>query len=82
VWERADVAVVDAADHRREDDQFPGVAVVEHARRAVPAGRRTPSRRTDPAARRPCRGRTARRAASAGRTGGSAGQPKFTSLQM
>ncbi|MCQ0008080.1 hypothetical protein [Actinomadura madurae] len=41
VWERADVAVVDAADHRRDGDQFPGVAVVEHARRTVPAGRLT-----------------------------------------
>ncbi|GLY86613.1 hypothetical protein [Actinoallomurus iriomotensis] len=33
VWSEADVAIVDAADHRRTTDQFPGVAVVEHIRR-------------------------------------------------
>ncbi|MEV0407055.1 hypothetical protein [Actinoallomurus sp. NPDC050550] len=32
-WHEADVVLVDAADHRREHDQFPGVAVVEHIRR-------------------------------------------------
>jgi CheY-like chemotaxis protein len=37
VWSDADVAVVDAADHRRAADQFPGVAVVEHIRRRAPA---------------------------------------------
>jgi CheY-like chemotaxis protein len=37
VWKDADVAVVDAADHRRTADQFPGVAVVEHIRRHGPA---------------------------------------------
>jgi CheY-like chemotaxis protein len=33
MWQDTDVAVVDAADHRRTADQFPGVAVVEHIRR-------------------------------------------------
>lgn len=37
VWADADVAIVDAADHRRATDQFPGVAVVEHVRRHGPA---------------------------------------------
>ncbi len=31
-WLRADVAIVDAADDRRSDDQFPGVSVVERVR--------------------------------------------------
>lgn len=34
-WSRVDVLVVDAADERREDDQFPGVAVVERLRAAA-----------------------------------------------
>lgn len=38
VWSSADVVVVDAADHRRDGDQFPGVAVVEHIRRRRPDG--------------------------------------------
>lgn len=33
LWREADVVLVDAADHRRAHDQFPGVAVVEHVRR-------------------------------------------------
>jgi CheY-like chemotaxis protein len=32
-WNDVDVVVVDAADHRREFDQFPGVTVVQHIRR-------------------------------------------------
>lgn len=36
-WLDADVVVVDAADDRRTDDQFPGVAVVERARAALHA---------------------------------------------
>ena len=32
-WARVDVAMVDACDERRTDDQFPGVAVVEQIRR-------------------------------------------------
>ncbi|MEU8104894.1 hypothetical protein AB0C18_14350 [Nonomuraea muscovyensis] len=31
-WQQIDVALVDAADERREDDHFPGVAVVEAIR--------------------------------------------------
>jgi CheY-like chemotaxis protein len=31
-WNQVDVALVDASDDRREDDQFPGVGVVEHIR--------------------------------------------------
>ncbi|MFI6604738.1 hypothetical protein ACIBHX_51665 [Nonomuraea sp. NPDC050536] len=31
-WRQIDVALVDAADERREDDHFPGVAVVEAIR--------------------------------------------------
>jgi DNA-binding NarL/FixJ family response regulator len=31
-WHTADVALVDAADPRNTDDQFPGVAVVRHIR--------------------------------------------------
>lgn len=38
VWDGTDVAVVDAADHRRPLDQFPGVAVVEHIRRQATDG--------------------------------------------
>jgi DNA-binding NarL/FixJ family response regulator len=38
VWDNTDVAIVDAADRRREGDQFPGVAVVEHIRRHRPSG--------------------------------------------
>ncbi|MFD0691088.1 response regulator transcription factor [Actinomadura fibrosa] len=41
VWAGTDVAIVDAADHRRSGDQFPGVAVVEHLRRLRPPGRLT-----------------------------------------
>ncbi|MCO5971372.1 response regulator [Actinoallomurus soli] len=37
LWHDADVVLVDAADHRREHDQFPGVAVVEHIRRHGPS---------------------------------------------
>lgn len=37
IWAETDVAVVDAADHRRSCDQFPGVAVVEHAKQHGPA---------------------------------------------
>jgi CheY-like chemotaxis protein len=33
LWQDTDVAVVDAADHRRAFDQFPGVTVVEHIRK-------------------------------------------------
>jgi hypothetical protein len=32
-WNDIDVAVIEAADEQRPDDQFPGVAVVEHIRR-------------------------------------------------
>ena len=32
-WDDVDVAIVDAADERRADDHFAGVAVVEHVRR-------------------------------------------------
>lgn len=32
-WDQVDIAVVDAADRRRQDDQFPGVSVVEEIRR-------------------------------------------------
>jgi DNA-binding NarL/FixJ family response regulator len=32
-WNRVDVVVVDAADERMEEDQFPGVRVVEQIRR-------------------------------------------------
>ncbi|ETK38127.1 response regulator transcription factor [Microbispora sp. ATCC PTA-5024] len=35
-WRDADVVLVDAADERREGDQFPGVAVVEQVRRHRP----------------------------------------------
>ncbi|WP_204052890.1 response regulator transcription factor [Microbispora siamensis] len=31
-WLDADVALIDAADERRDDDQFPGVSVVQHIR--------------------------------------------------
>jgi CheY-like chemotaxis protein len=37
-WSTVDVVIVDAADERRTDDHFPGVAVVEQVRR-VSAGR-------------------------------------------
>ena len=32
-WETIDIAIVDAADSRRDDDHFPGVRVVDHIRR-------------------------------------------------
>jgi CheY-like chemotaxis protein len=32
-WNSVDIAIVDAADSRREDDHFPGVGVVDHIRR-------------------------------------------------
>jgi DNA-binding NarL/FixJ family response regulator len=32
-WDTIDIAIVDAADSRRIDDHFPGVAVVDHIRR-------------------------------------------------
>lgn len=32
-WDRVDIALVDAADSRRDDDHFPGVGVVDHIRR-------------------------------------------------
>ena len=32
-WDGVDIALVDAADSRRDDDHFPGVAVVDHIRR-------------------------------------------------
>ncbi|MEU0564790.1 hypothetical protein ABZ297_05225 [Nonomuraea sp. NPDC005983] len=35
-WPRIDVALVDAADERRADDHFPGVAVVEAIRATSP----------------------------------------------
>lgn len=38
-WQEADVALVDAADQHRLHDQFPGVAVVEAARRAAAPAR-------------------------------------------
>ncbi|TDD07481.1 response regulator [Nonomuraea deserti] len=38
-WREVDVALVDAADDRRADDQFPGVAVVEEIRRRCDPGR-------------------------------------------
>lgn len=37
-WSELDVVLVDAADRRREDDQFPGVQVVRHIRRHRPPG--------------------------------------------
>lgn len=40
-WDDVDVVLVDAADERRADDQFPGVAVVEQIRRG-----RTPAQPT------------------------------------
>ena len=38
-WEGIDVALVDASDHRRVDDQFPGVAVVQNIRRCEEGAR-------------------------------------------
>ncbi len=38
-WDGMDVAIVDACDERRTDDQFPGVAVVEAIRRRRGADR-------------------------------------------
>jgi CheY-like chemotaxis protein len=35
-WQEVDVAIIDAADERRADDHFAGVAVVEHVRRMSP----------------------------------------------
>jgi DNA-binding NarL/FixJ family response regulator len=32
-WDTIDIAIVDAADSRRDDDHFPGVGVVDHIRR-------------------------------------------------
>jgi CheY-like chemotaxis protein len=32
-WSSVDIAIIDAADSRREDDHFPGVGVVDHIRR-------------------------------------------------
>jgi CheY-like chemotaxis protein len=32
-WDSIDIAIVDAADSRRDDDHFPGVGVVDHIRR-------------------------------------------------
>jgi CheY-like chemotaxis protein len=32
-WDAVDIAIVDAADSRRDDDHFPGVVVVDHIRR-------------------------------------------------
>jgi CheY-like chemotaxis protein len=32
-WDTVDIALVDAADSRRDDDHFPGVGVVDHIRR-------------------------------------------------
>lgn len=37
-WDGVDVVVVDAADDRRESDQFPGVAIVERFRARRPIG--------------------------------------------
>jgi CheY-like chemotaxis protein len=32
-WDAVEIAIVDAADSRRDDDHFPGVGVVDHIRR-------------------------------------------------
>jgi hypothetical protein len=39
-WDDVDIALIDAADERRSDDQYPGVAVVRHIRR-IPGALRT-----------------------------------------